>query len=104
MADGSAVEHKAVTEVAPKKPNVIFVLADDLGYGDVGWTVQNKRKAEGKDCWIETPHMDQMAAEGCTMTAHYAACPVCAPSRSPEKPNPQAKDADALAVVRFSFT
>ena len=78
----TATAYKAVTEVAPKKPNVIFVLADDLGYGDVGWMVQNKRKAEGKDCWIETPHMDQMAAEGCTMTAHYAACPVCAPSRA----------------------
>lgn len=78
----TSTAYKAVTEVNPKKPNVIFVLADDLGYGDVGWTVQNKRKADGKDCWIETPHMDQMAAEGCTMTAHYAACPVCAPSRA----------------------
>ena len=78
----TASAYKAVAEVAPRLPNVIFVLADDLGYGDVGWTVQNRRKASGKDCWIETPHMDQMVREGCEMTSHYAACPVCAPSRA----------------------
>ena len=82
FAAGVLAADKVAAETAPKLPNVIFVLADDLGYGDVGWTVQNRRRAKGADCWIETPHMDRMAAEGRRLTAHYAAAPVCAPSRA----------------------
>lgn len=54
------------------KPNIIIILADDLGYGDLGCYGQKK---------IFTPHLDQMAAEGMRFTQHYAGAPLCAPSR-----------------------
>ena len=53
-------------------PNIIFILADDLGYGDVG--------AFGQQI-IRTPRLDAMAAEGMRLTRHYAGSTVCAPSR-----------------------
>ena len=56
----------------PRKPNIIYILADDLGYGDLGCYGQKQ---------IQTPHLDQMAAEGMRFTAHYAGSTVCAPSR-----------------------
>ena len=55
-----------------RKPNIIFILADDLGYGDVGCYGQAK---------IKTPHIDRLAAEGLRFTQAYAGSPVCAPSR-----------------------
>lgn len=61
-------------------PNIIFILLDDLGYGDLGVLWQNQR-ADGLKR-MTTPHIDQMAAEGCIMTNHYAPAPVCAPSRA----------------------
>jgi arylsulfatase A-like enzyme len=54
------------------KPNIIFILADDLGYGDLGCYGQET---------IKTPRLDQMAAEGMRFTDHYAGSTVCAPSR-----------------------
>lgn len=54
------------------KPNIIFILADDLGYGDLGCYGQQK---------IKTPNLDRMAAEGMRFTQHYAGSTVCAPSR-----------------------
>ena len=54
------------------KPNVIFIMADDLGYGDLGSFGQKK---------IKTPHLDRMAAEGMKLTDFYAGATVCAPSR-----------------------
>jgi len=60
-------------EPLPEKPNLIFILADDLGYGDLGCYGQEK---------IKTPHLDQMAAEGLRFTQFYAGSTVCAPSRS----------------------
>jgi arylsulfatase A-like enzyme len=54
------------------KPNIIFILADDLGYGDLGCYGQPV---------IQTPHIDKMAAEGMIFTDHYAGSTVCAPSR-----------------------
>lgn len=57
---------------AAKPPNVIYILADDLGYGDVGCYGQER---------IQTPRLDQMAAEGMRFTNHYAGSAVCAPSR-----------------------
>ena len=55
------------------KPNVIFILADDLGYGDT--------EPYGQKI-IKTPNISRMAAEGMKLTNHYAGAPVCAPSRS----------------------
>ena len=56
----------------PKKPNIIYILADDLGYGELG--------AYGQEI-IETPHLDQLAKEGMRFTQHYTGAPVCAPAR-----------------------
>ena len=65
------------------KPNIIFILTDDLGYGDIGVFFQNQRKSKDdpSEPWTSTPQLDQMAAEGAILTHHYAAAPVCAPSR-----------------------
>jgi len=57
---------------AAERPNVIFILADDLGYGDLGCFEQKL---------IQTPHLDRMAAEGMRFTQAYAGATVCAPSR-----------------------
>lgn len=56
-----------------EKPNIIYILADDLGYGDLGSYGQEQ---------IHTPNLDQMAEEGVRFTQHYAGSTVCAPSRS----------------------
>ncbi len=56
----------------PDKPNIVFILADDLGYGDLGCYGQKQ---------IQTPNIDQLAAEGMRFTDHYAGTTVCAPSR-----------------------
>ena len=57
---------------AADKPNIVFVMADDLGYGDVGCYGQK---------WIRTPHIDRLAREGTRFTDVYAGGSVCAPSR-----------------------
>jgi arylsulfatase A-like enzyme len=54
------------------KPNIIFIMADDLGYGDLGCYGQAQ---------IKTPHIDSLAAQGMRFTDHYAGSTVCAPSR-----------------------
>lgn len=59
-------------EVKREKPNIIYILADDLGYGELGVYGQEK---------IETPNIDKLAMEGMRFTQHYAGAPVCAPSR-----------------------
>lgn len=56
----------------PQRPNIIFILADDLGYGDVG--------AYGQKL-IRTPRIDQLAREGMRFTQFYSGAPSCAPSR-----------------------
>ena len=56
-----------------KQPNIIFIMADDLGYGHLGCYGQEN---------IRTPHVDRLAAEGMRFTRCYAGAPVCAPSRS----------------------
>jgi arylsulfatase A-like enzyme len=59
-------------QTAVRKPNIILIIADDLGYGDVG--------AYGQKM-IKTPNIDRMAAEGTKFTQFYAGSTVCAPSR-----------------------
>ena len=66
-------DSKQESEQPAAKPNVIFILADDLGYGDLGCFGQAN---------FSTPRLDQMAAEGMRMTQHYAGSTVCAPSRA----------------------
>jgi arylsulfatase A-like enzyme len=56
---------------APRRPNIIFILADDLGYGDLG-------------CYggpYPTPRLDRLAAEGTRFTQFYSAAPICSPAR-----------------------
>ena len=55
-----------------KKTNIVYILADDLGYAEVGCYGQKK---------IKTPNIDKLAAEGMRFTQHYSGNPVCAPSR-----------------------
>lgn len=57
---------------AEKKPNIVFILADDLGYGELGCYGQEK---------IKTPNIDRLASEGIKFTHHYTGAPVCAPAR-----------------------
>ncbi len=60
------------TEENPRRPNVVFIMADDLGYGELGCYGQK---------WVRTPHLDRLAAEGMRFTQHYSGSPVCAPAR-----------------------
>ena len=57
---------------AERKPNIIFLLADDLGYGDIGAYGQKK---------IRTPNLDRLAQDGMRFTQHYSGHNVCAPAR-----------------------
>ena len=62
----------AIARADDSRPNVLIILCDDLGYGDLG-------------CYghphIRTPHLDRLAADGLRLTAWYSAAPVCSPSR-----------------------
>jgi len=62
-----------IGQTIKKKPNIIFILADDLGYGDLGIYGQQK---------ILTPNLDRMAMEGMRFTQHYSGSTVCMPSRA----------------------
>src|SRR5438128_1591658 len=63
---------KAHCAEKPTVPNIVFILADDLGYGELGCYGQKK---------IKTPNIDKLAAEGLRFTNFYAGNTVCAPSR-----------------------
>lgn len=69
---------------ASPQPNIIFILVDDLGWGDVGVFHQNGRKASNDRAlpFQLTPNLDHLAAEGARFTNHYVAAPVCVSSRS----------------------
>jgi len=63
---------RAADAATAPKPNIVYILADDMGYGDLGCYGQKT---------LTTPHLDRMAAEGMRFTQHYAGSTVCAPSR-----------------------
>ena len=62
----------AAETMKPAKPNIVFILADDLGYGDLSCYGQKK---------FETPNIDRLAKEGMRFTQFYAGATVCSPSR-----------------------
>jgi arylsulfatase A-like enzyme len=70
---GAAAGVLASAQSRPPRPNIIFILADDLGYGDLSCY-----GAAG----YRTPNLDRMAAEGVRFTDYYAPHPVCTPTRS----------------------
>jgi uncharacterized sulfatase len=72
-------QRESNTQESP--PNIIFILTDDLGYGDIGALYQNQRAEEGNP-HHKTPHLDTLADEGMRLTRHYVGAPVCAPSRA----------------------
>ena len=55
-----------------RPPNIVIILADDLGYGDIG----------AYDGWIKTPNLDRMAREGLRFTDFYSSGSVCSPTRA----------------------
>ena len=73
LAFFSCNNKKEVEDTNENKPNIIYILADDLGYGEVGAYGQTK---------IETPNIDALAKEGLLFSQHYSGAPVCAPARS----------------------
>ena len=64
---------KSPTVKEVKKPNIVFILADDLGAKDLGYSGSQ---------YYETPNIDAIASEGVEFTQGYAACQVCSPSRA----------------------
>lgn len=62
----------SVSHAAESPRHVVFILADDLGWGELGCYGQKK---------IKTPHIDQLARDGMRFTQHYSGAPVCAPAR-----------------------
>jgi len=61
------------TRPGPRPPNIILILADDMGYGDLGFLGNPD---------VRTPALDALAREGICLTQHYSAAPVCAPARA----------------------
>ena len=70
--DSPAAAAESAAEKSASRPNIIFIMADDLGYGELGCYGQKL---------IHTPRLDRMAAEGMRFTDCYAGSTVCAPSR-----------------------
>jgi len=69
---GAALSLPDVARASTARPNIIYILADDLGYNELGCYGQK---------YIRTPNVDRIAREGIRFTQHYAGSPVCAPSR-----------------------
>ena len=72
------------SESAVAQPNIILILTDDFGYGDMGVLFQNQRRLANDRAkpWELTPRLDRLATEGVQLRDHYCAAPVCAPSRA----------------------
>lgn len=73
LATALSITLLATIAQAADQPNVIYILADDLGYGDLSCYGQEK---------LETPNIDRLASEGMKFTAHYSGNTVCTPSRA----------------------
>jgi len=63
----------ALPAATPERPNIIWIMADDLGYGDLSCL--------NEDSKIQTPHLDRMAHEGVTFTDAHSPSAVCSPTR-----------------------
>ncbi|MCL4120232.1 UNVERIFIED_CONTAM: hypothetical protein GTU68_027826 [Idotea baltica] len=72
-SDSSRGKKGASSVVSQNSPNIIYILADDLGYGDLSCYGQSK---------FTTPNIDRLASQGMLFTQHYSGSTVCAPSRS----------------------
>ena len=72
LTAAAALSACACTGRKTEKPNIVFLLFDDLGYGDLGCYGQEK---------IETPNIDALAAQGLIFTDMYSAAPLSSPSR-----------------------
>ena len=68
----------ACSLIAANRPNIIFILCDDLGPGHLGILWQNQRTSKQM---FATPRLDTFAEEGMILTRHYCPAPICAPSR-----------------------
>ncbi len=81
---GTGLALAGPAEAAAPRPNIIFILTDDLGYGDLGVFYQNSRNfsANRNQPAFVTPSLDTLAANGMRLTRHYCPAPVCAPSRA----------------------
>ena len=66
---GFAERHQ---DASDRKPNIVVILADDMGYADTSCY----------DGWLDTPNLDALAAEGVRFTDFHASCPVCSPTRA----------------------
>src|SRR5438105_5533684 len=70
---GWAREAAAQSEAAPRRPNVLLIVADDLGYGDLGCYGSKE---------IRTPSIDRLAGQGVRLTDFYVSAPICSPTRA----------------------
>ncbi len=61
-----------MSTLAAQRPNILFIFADDWGYGDLGCQGHPE---------LQTPHLDHLAAEGTRFTEFHVTSPVCSPSR-----------------------
>ena len=76
---GASTGAPAAPDTPDTPPNVVFILCDDLGWGDLGVLFQNDVEGERR---LHTPKIDRIAAEGVVLRKHYCPAAVCAPSRA----------------------
>ncbi len=79
-AGGVILSNKTIDlNIGGKRPNIVFILADDFGWRDVSYDVGYGYSGS---TYYETPNIDRLAAGGMRFTDAYAACPVCSPTRA----------------------
>ena len=72
VALAGAIQSALAQTTAPQRPNILFVLIDDMGWGDLSCFGGTR---------VQTPAIDQLAREGIRFTQFYVAAPICSPSR-----------------------